>query len=374
MKISTVHVVLAFFILFLLASNIFFLYNINIIREDLAKQKTNSENEKNQLAVQVTELNKTIHDRDQDIQDLNSQLETEQLKLIQTQNLLTHTQNELNATRAELTNKSISLEEAQIEFATLQTEVENISLSINESIQWFKTNSHMSPTLEFFPGYVTSKCIQGSDTLNLACIDFFMEKRLEFFYKDESPDKLNTLDEMVAKGGGDCEDYSLFLKAVLNDIKKTEPHVKLMGWTTGSSKFTVYEGSDTAWYYKNAQAKPLGLLEDLNPVIICYTTFYTDEQLRGHCVVGLPSAKIESAADLYKLNGAQTFEPQDGSYTGMISTDLFLCGGEDCGKSTKDIIIVITDDDFYKMENGEWQGFSLALNNIQEFQAKLGQP
>ncbi|MFH1521110.1 MAG: hypothetical protein ABID61_05685 [Candidatus Micrarchaeota archaeon] len=364
-------VVLVFAILFLLVINIFFLYSIATIRDELTSQKSDFESEKSILAAQIIDINDTVNQKDQEIIELNSQIEADKLKIDQTTNLLTYTQQQLNLTKSELSNTSLSLEEAQSEFSIIKSEIDDIAFSINESIQWFNSNSHLGPSTEFFSDYVYDKCVH-SDTLNLPCIEFFMEKRLDFFYEEESPDKLYSIDEMISRGGGDCEDYSLFLKAVLNDLKLSDPDLQVMGWTKGDNNFMVYEGSSSSWFFKNAQPVYFGSLSDRYPVVFCYVTSYTDEELRGHCIVALSKEKIETKADLYKLNGAATFEPQDGEYKGTISNDYFLCGGEDCGKSTHDIILIITDDDFYKMVGGEWQSLAFYLNEITQFKAKLG--
>lgn len=373
MQPSKITIALVFIVLFLLVVNIFFIYGLITIKDDVAKQKSEFENEKQLLVAQIVGLNNTLNQQNQEIIEMESQIQLDQLKLNQTTNQLIYTQQLLNITKLELTNTSISLDEAQSEFSTLKAEIEEIAFSINESIQWFSSNSHLGPSTEFFSDYVYNKCVTTTDSLNLACIELFMEKRLDFFYKEESPDKLYSIDEMVSRGGGDCEDYSLFLKAILNDLKISDPDLEVMGWTTpGNQNFIVYEGTDTSWFFKHAQPVFFGSLGDLHPVIFCYVTSYSDEELRGHCIVALSKEKIETKADLYKLNGAETFEPQDGEYKGTISEDYSLCSGEDCGKSTHDIIIVITDNDFYKMVDGEWQSLASYLDETTAFKAKLG--
>lgn len=372
MKPQVLTLVLVLAILFLLVANIFFLVSTFSIRDEITTQKLEFQNEKQILSAQMTELNNTITQQTQEIADLNSRIAADQLKLTQTTNQLIYTQQQLNLTKSELTNASISLDDAQSEFSTLKAEIEDISFSINESIQWFTSNAHLGPSTDFFSDYAYDKCVTTTDSLNLACIELFMEKRLEFFYKEESPDKLYSIDEMVSRGGGDCEDYSLFLKAILNDLKASNPELEVMGWTKGNQQFIVYEGSSASWFLKNSQPVFFGSLSDLYPVIFCYVTSYSDEVLRGHCIVALSEEKIESKADLYKLNGAETFEPQTGEYKGAISAKYFLCAGEDCGKSTHDIIIVITDDDFYKLVDGEWQSLASYLDKTSTFKAKLG--
>jgi hypothetical protein len=145
----------------------------------------------------------------------------------------------------------------------------------------------------------------------------------------------------------------------------------LLGWEAGSGEFIIYENTKRQWYYDNAEQVSLGKLGDINPVVVCYTTFYSETQLRGHCVVALPEGDIGSSNDLEKLHGAKMFEPQTGEYLGEVDKNFSLCSGEDCGKSTNDIIIVISTNDFYKMESGSWQSFGLALDKIQNFKEKF---
>ncbi|MFH1785421.1 MAG: hypothetical protein ABH842_03250 [Candidatus Micrarchaeota archaeon] len=356
-------------ILLLFLSNAILITLVLSFQGDITKQQTSFDAEKSHLMNTITLLNSTILVQSDQIDDLGDQIMEKNQELENTHNLLLSTQIELNTTKQELANKSLSLEEAQEGFETLKLEVENIEQTINESMEWFSANSNMPPSLDYFVSYIEKKCMD--DGLNLACIEFFMKKNLKFSYKNENPDKLYPLDELVSRGGGDCEDYSLFLKAILNDIKENNPDTDVIGWESGNGEFIVYEGDGRIWYYDHAEEVNFGSLKDLNPVVICYTTSYTTNQLLGHCVVGLSEQKIETSRDISELSGASLFEPQDGEYLGEVGVEFSLCEGEDCSKNTNDIIILITDNDFYKMQDGKWQSFGLALVKLNKFKKDL---
>jgi hypothetical protein len=310
----------------------------------------------NQQAILISTLTSQLSSTQEDLDNANAELLT--------------TQQELDQLQDELENTSVSLEEAEAEFEELKAEVEAVENSINESMAWFEDNAQLSGALGSFDNYLQSKCVD-SDQLNLACIEHFMRWEYGFHYINERKDRLFTLEEMVARHGGDCEDYSLFLKAVLNSYKEMDPGVELLAWTPSGNEFIIYETSTRYWYY-DGDPVVLGSLDDLYLVSFCYVMSYSQTSLLGHCVVALAEQEIKSVDDIDALDGASVFEPQNGEYLGEIGEDFNLCTGDsDCGTSDGDLIIVITNNDFYKIEDGEWQGFSTALESIEEFMAEL---
>lgn len=324
-----------------------------------------------QLETEIFQLESTIDQRDAEIEDLEISIDGKNIVISNLSEKLNNTEKELNDTKEELEAKEASLEEYQQEFEQLGYEIETIEASLNDSIQWLSDNAGMSPDTEYFVPYVENKCVENNE-LNLACLPFFMERYLEFTYKYEENDKLYSIDEMISNEGGDCEDYSLFLKALLHDLKEYT-NARLIAWQEGSGTFTVYTTTTKEWYYEDAVPANLGKLDEFYPVVFCYVTSYSTFLLEGHCIVALPEDEIITEEDLVYLEDSLTFEPQDGQYMGKIGTHFNVCydGQKNCGTVAGDSIIVITDHDIYQFIDGEWKSLEEYREKADDLKTRL---
>lgn len=324
------------------------------------------------------------------LQGANSGLEAkvavQQEEIALTRKTLQETLANLNSTRSELSNKESELgnltrnmNEVKKQFIEIQGEVLGVSQSINESIQWFKDNSAM-PALGSFNNSLSNLWYEGfidgaqrdcifpsasGNTLNLACLNFLSGRSLSFKYKIESPDRLYSVKEMIENEGGDCEDFSLFTKALLNTIRagSYSKDLVLEAWIPSSGyKYTVLESGKEKWYIDNAQGVLLGQLNKLHPYVMCYTV----TEFEGHCIVALSKSAIKSISDISGLSSAYTFEPQDGEYMGIIGKDFHVCkNGEDyCGGSSNDITFIISEDDLYEFKGGEWTSYGYYSSSV----------
>jgi hypothetical protein len=297
-------------------------------------------------------------ERELQVGNLASRLGETELELNATAARLSQTEEELNSTREELERSAISLAQANEDFSALEENLSMMEESLSEDVQWFKDNSRLPDSVSYFTTYVMDKCVD-SNVLNMGCAALFMEKRVGFNYIDEPNDRLYTIDEMVARGGGDCEDYSLFVKALLNGLDGEG--LRLLGWKQGSGEFVTYRSdSGTYWYYPG-QGIYLGTLDAASPYAICYLTDLSWPAPVGHCIVALAGGEITSVADLSNLDGAVAFEPQNGAYMGYIGSggQYHLCrdGEMSCGDGAGEIFIVMADDDLYEFKNGRWESF-----------------
>jgi archaellum component FlaC len=351
--------VLAFALVLVAADN-------ELAKAQLAETKKESASAEAELKSQIELLTRQVNQKDAEISNLTVSLDQKEMQLSSVSERLDETEHELNQTKTELASKETRLEEAEEHFQELKDEIKEVESSLDETLQWLQDNSHMSAQTEYFIEYSDRKCVDGND-LNLACVAMFMDMHLDFVYVDEPNDKLNSIDEMIAKGGGDCEDFSLFLKALLNDY---QANANLLTWEEGTGKFIIHSTSTKQWFYEDAEPLNLGKLKNYYPAVFCYVTSYTTYRLEGHCIVALPVKEITSRAELHYLDGAETFEPQTGEYMGTIGKEFKFCE-QDCGTVPGDSIIVITDSDIYQMIDGRWESIEEQKEKLDELKQSL---
>ena len=318
---------------------------------------------------QESSMDQLLVQKDADISGLQSSLSSTQLALNQTNSTLQAALSALDLSLGKLESQGQTLEQTREEMSSLSQNLTDMEQSINESIKWFTDNSVLTPGTSFFAPYAADRCVSGNE-LNLACVEYFMEKRLGFEYINKSADKLYSIDEMIAHGGGDCKEYSIFLKALLNTYKDEGKDYELTGWTPGSGRFQIYSSGQTLWYY-NGSATDLGMLEGLKPYSICYVTQVSDEEIEGHCIVALAEDNVSvESGGLTGLDGAMAFEPQDGQYMGDVGTAFHVCqsGEEDCDTSVGSIVIVMSDNDIYEFRDGQWD----SLGGFMDMASVLG--
>ncbi|MEW5996026.1 MAG: hypothetical protein AB1657_00315 [Candidatus Micrarchaeota archaeon] len=347
---------------FLFLSTIFLLVQNAFLGSGLAATRANLDERNVQLDAanaEIARLNGTLIRTEAELGLAQEELDNTSLELRLTRMDLNETAEELEGTREELRETANLLNETMEEFLQLRMEIQNIEESINSSIQWFRDNSELPRTMNSFFYDVDSGCVERG-RLRLACVPFLMEKELGFVYKSEFPDKLYSLVEMVHNNGGDCEDYALYLKAMLNRFRNAGADLQLEAWDAGDGRYIVYTEGDMGWYVEGSP-HPLGTLQELNPYVICYTTAFTGSGFDGHCTVALSEKKVDTAAELGNLYGVETFEPQNGEYLGRIGEALRICGDGEagCGTEIGSIIFVIADDDLYQFMDGEWKSYKL---------------
>ena len=378
-------------LLFFLLSAYFFMENTSLKKEVASlKDEVEKSNGENVL------LNATLADKEVeiknniiDINNLTLQLNQTQVNLSSTALRLEQAEGELNNTQIKLNETATSLAQTKEETTSLQNNLTAMYETLNESIQWFQSNSvfpdSVSDPVSSFPRSIRTNCI-ASNILNLGCIQLFMEKKLNFNYLNETTAKLHTIDELVAQGGGNCVDYSLFMKALLNSLANETTDLQLLSWQPGADRFKVYESSGGSYWYYHGSGLSLGGLDGVHPYVVCYAI----SQEPGHCIIALSKNSINSVADMSNLDQADTFDPQDGLYMGTVEVEnvllgglytgpvsagngLRLCSNGDafCGSSTGDIFVVMTNDDVYQFINGQWESPGTYRDEVQAMQLRL---
>jgi len=375
-----------------LAVSAYLAFNVLSLEKDLkqtntalsdTQNKLTSEEQQNELLTK--ELSATENELSQkigELSDTKSELGATKIKLLQKEI-------ELNKTKKELNETEQNLEEIKGEFDALSIEVGQLDETLSQSIQWFKENAVLPAIPNFgdslrnlwyegFLNNVNLDCIiddGSSRTLKLACVPFVMEKTLSFTYKSEDPDKLFSFKEMILKEGGDCEDFSLFTKGLLNLLKKDGKNNDLLLEGTAQSsggKYTIYgdpSAGEAYWYIDNAKGLKLAYLNEIYPYPVCYMVTAAE----GHCIVALSNGKINDTDTINELQDAILFEPQNGQFMGYIGTNLRLCenGDELCSQTSNSIMLIITEDDLYQFTEGEWKGYENYKERVAEIADKI---
>lgn len=312
-----------------------------------------TEGTKKDLENKLEELNTKVDDQKSDLENSISIVSTN-LNTLQTSH------NTLQASYLELENKVLNLSnqieilkgtfqsfeqeylelsdaytQKSQEYTQLEGELEDLDSKIQDKMIWFTTNNEltapaeqkMSSTLSD----IDSHCIQ-SGAINLPCVALFLNDD-NYLYQSENGDHIKSLEEFANENGGDCEDWSMFIKAFLNTHKNE--NLLLARYSFGED-FFLYEDETAQWYFQNTGSLQLNT-EGKNYLGVCYSL---GDQ--GHCVLALSSGDFLSEGDI-------VFEPQNGYYMGII-VKRDLEEGEyfvDLGSTEYPIWIVILSNDIY---------------------------
>ncbi|MDD2655769.1 MAG: hypothetical protein PHQ80_03835 [Candidatus ainarchaeum sp.] len=350
------------------------LFNMN---QGLESQLSSTQSELGQTKVDLQMANRQVDWLEGELQETRINLLITREELSETKNMLNFTQHELartmatlDLTQGELEATQSELESTVAEFEQLGEEISELSESIDSSIQWFKGNAALPVSMNRIYVDVRSSCESGG-VLNLGCAVFIMEREIPFEYRDEMPDRLYSISEMARKRGGDCEDYSLLLKALINTFRQTGRDMEVQAWESKPGTYVIYDDGSTMWYVAG-EGKSLGNIQDLTPYVICFVTGFQGSQFQGHCVVAVGD-EVGGAEGLRALDGAKTFEPQTGQYLGSIGSQYNLCGDGDefCGTDIGDIVLIIADDDLYQFSEGGWKSYESYGRTTDELQRTI---
>jgi hypothetical protein len=274
-------------------------------------------------------------------------------------------ESELTNAHAELGAKDIFVMEARQDLLDLKRDITAVQDSLNESTQWFTDNSRMSDSLGDFTAQVEDACVTDA-ILDLACIENEMSKNLGFRFKSEWDDRLYSIDEMVEREGGDCDDYALFMKALLNTLKEDGVEAGLSARKHGGMQatFTRFDKDNST---DDSDREDIGDLQSVYPIALCYTMSAFEGEISGHCINALSTVPVESADDLQKLDGAKAFDPQDGVYKGVVGEEFYICedGEKDCELRRDSLCVVVTDEDIYEFKDSRW-------NNLGQYDSRIG--
>ena len=317
---------------------------------------------------------------------LRTKYEKSQLDLVATQASLASEKAALALTQAQLFQTEQALNESKRDLAgqqqkaeALKSELSTLETTINSSISWFRDNAYMPGnytwTADIFMTRIMSDCVDKG-SLNLACISHLMENTaFAIHYREDiaagSEDHLQSVKETIRLGWGDCEDYALIFKAILNSARKINASLNIMAWQPAESgEFRVYPketpGETGAfWVYSNAKAANMG--SPSHAYVICYSV----DESSGHCTVALSDVDVQESSQVPSLEGAYSFEPQSGRYLGKLGQSLSICTQSGCKQQGGKIWMVIADSDLYMYGDNGWQGYADYLLRAKETRGSL---
>ncbi len=333
------------------------------------------------FSAQIARLNSHSDALQAQIDGLRAQLTTQTSQRVAAENALAQAQSDITSREAMLAAQSARMQNLLANFTNLQND-------INDSMKWFRDNSviraDMNTNLDYIEPRVIEDCVDGG-VLNLACVDHILQQRMATIrYRHDSSsnssNRFQSLAETAARGSGDCKDYSLLLKAILNTVKEKNPGLHISAWEPGGlDSYIIFPkaslnplGKDTYWYMPNSRGVDLGSLDDVHGYVVCYAINSSE----GHCTVALSGVEVNDSSQIpLAMNGAAVFEPQDGQYYGRIGHEFSLCTASrwwDCSTTPNVIILIISDKDLYRIENGKWVGYGDYAKEVADVSAAGG--
>jgi len=282
--------------------------------------------------------------------------------------------------------------------------LDDFERQINESIAWFSNNTDILAVRQFreMKNQLELFCIDVSgDTcrIKMACPRLVNDEYSQFEYKTDQKlygkeDKLQSLQEFADNRGGDCEDYSLAVKAELNYLVQKCKDKGLMKIQfepveeAEGQKYIIkqdtYSNPPVTWYYDNAKAVQVPLAYS-NYAEVCGTfavgtSTNGSVTLGGHCLLGFSKVKISGSSDVYAaINDMHFVEPQTGylvDTTGYEKPSTGQALPADFRNTQASIWAIITDDDFYVYSLGDdgawtWRGYKDIYGSTEQLRSSL---
>jgi hypothetical protein len=374
-------------IILLLAASAFFIYgNLQLSGRlsALSQNYTQLSSDLDSLQSDYSRLFAAYSQSQSDIAKQNSMLDSANSQIALLSYQLNQTGELLSQTEQKLQENRNSLEAQKQAAQQIASDLSSLQQSVNDSIYWYKENaqfpSNYSWEADIYLKRVLSDCVENN-ALNLGCMSYLMaNSAFAIHYRTDlgsagKLDFLQSVKQTIDLGWGDCKDYSLLFKAALNSIRARQAGLQAVSFAAGTGNFYIYpkqsevKATESYWYVPNAEKAQLGPLDSLRSFVICYRL----NQNSGHCTVALSDKPISSSSEIGNLQGARVFEPQIGSYLGIVGQDFSICSQPSCVNDIKAIQIVISDDDLYKYQDNAWVGYSDYLSRINYAQAGLGQ-
>lgn len=342
----------------------------------------------NQLQQKTEVMQTSLDSADAEFNELQNNLEGE-ISSLRAENVELQSKLEHVEKGAEELNQSYqSLEEnfdevnTQVQDVFRKTEI--LKKEINESIHWFKDNTNLSGVDrgDILLKNLRARCIEirsKTCTIKLSCLFLVNDDDMKYHYIDdilatEEYDKLLSLEEFAENKGGDCEDYSLFFKAEMNELinickEQGAENIEIEAMVLSSNPNVKYFLDFNEYWYLE-QIKGHDLSEGfIHPNVVCGTFYFEeDDELGGHCVIGFTTKEVMEIDDLSIFDGAPIIEPQNGMYYGNLTM------AEDrIYYENKKMSIIISDEDMFifSEEFQEWVSYHSLYEEVSLAQEQL---
>lgn len=367
---------------------------ISVLAHNISLQKSQIVQLNNSLQAgsrEISQLNSRVSALSSDNERLNLEKEKTYAALLEKSSNLTSLQQKYASL-----DKNFSL--LGTDYSKLREETDNLLASVDEyqkqiqsSLDWYKANSVLGETNpeKATKSRIDSNCYNIIDQachIKLGCFYLVNREKLELQYEYDllssgKADKLSSITEFLANGGGDCEDYSLFYKAEFNYAKQKckQYPLTIEGWKVsaeGEGEMKYWLNFDETWYLQDVVR--LEFKDYIYPNIICGNLYDpVANRLQGHCMIAFSKSEIRSILDLALLGGAYIIEPQDGSFQGNLnqpSSGVYLADMQTIDGNSMLVFTVITDNDFFLFERGNgWQSYASFSNMLSLKEQQLRQ-
>jgi len=350
MKINLIEIGLIIFCILLLG-----LVGINfILVNSLGEENAALTSKLVQTQEDLSDAEETIASQGNQIKSLKSELDSESVRL---ENRMDSDffvlSGEINATKEKISiieedfetfqsqyvNLQADYEEKVEEYSALMGQMEDFEADLQEKMYWYSQNADFGGETKGFLSRIETKCIDGR-TLSMPCVAIVLENR-SFEYISEGSDHIKSLGEFEQDGGGDCEDWSIFVKAIINEMAEEEGVNELAVLDPYSVGYMeVYEDDGVTYYYENdpKYLKIENLSVGCFPMVGGY----------GHCAL---------------LSENVLFEPQDGAFM----ANAYWEEGEYLLEGGGFVEVVIDDEDIHVQgPGGEWVSYAYFIEKIEK--------
>ncbi len=319
--------------LLLLMLIIFFIFSLYLYNENLFL-----ENRLYRYENRISLMNETINEMNKSLSFYKSQNELLEDRIINLSFRLKKKDEAYSKLLDKYNRNLIVIERIENKTSYLDELYENLTSSLEESLDWLKSNSYLSSTKINDEIY---KCEDG-EKFNYPCFVYLLEDEDKLTYEYEYNDKLKSIDEILKTGKGDCEDFSILALSVLNKLKDRGIKKLILFKESPGYDFDLYSKDGYSYYLPDSKK----IYRDLNNLaVVCYNL--EDDGMEGHCIVSVYSNSIEDG---------YFFEPQTGEF---LEEDFYLCKeGDECNKKNE-IFLYFNGEDMHLFSDGKWLSYKM---------------
>ncbi|MCP4647962.1 MAG: hypothetical protein GY852_09575 [bacterium] len=343
-KINWIEVFLFLFSLILLGLSVVHFMQADELRsenaalsDELAGTNAELKSAKETVAFQGNTISGLKLEMEQKDSALESEIEGIAVDLNGTKGRVSEIEEDFDEFREEYVELQGQYEEKAAEYEALMGEIGDFELDLQEKMYWYTENADFGGETKGFLSRIDTKCIDD-DVLNMPCVAYVLDER-DYKYRSEGKDYIKSLEEFENDNGGDCEDWSIFVKAIINEISAEYEidELRVVDFNR-PGYFEVYTDDDITYYYSYADINMK--IEDLQVACFPVRGGY------GHCAL---------------VSEDVIFEPQDGSYLARAYWDeesyLIRNGG---------FVEVLMDDEDIHVDTGDgWISYASFIEEIE---------